>query len=153
MMNLFLVFSILIVSCLSEASLELCAHDDGEVHIFLIAGACEGEHAKSRQIDDGYYLHINEGFSGHHYKINVQNDKHHEPCEHAFISFDEEWIARTISCIKVDILQKSLLSSHQLTEIDNYPSVLATRSFAPRAPPSWRSNANDYFLRTTRLLI
>ena len=154
MINLFLAFSILIMSCLSKASLEVCAHDDGEVHIFLFAGTCEGEHVKSHQTGNSNYLHRHdEGCSGHDDKSDVQNDEHHEPCEHEFISFDEEWVARVINCITVDILQKSLPSSYQLTEIGSYPIALAAKSFAPRAPPPWQSNANDFFLKTTRLLI
>ena len=141
------------MSCLSKDPLEVCVHDDGEVHIFLFARACEGKHVKLHQTGDIDYLHRHESCSGHHDKSDVHDDEHHEPCEHEFITFDDEWIARVINCITIDILQKSPLSSYELTETGSCPVALAARSFAPRAPPPWRSDANDYFLKTTRLLI
>ena len=154
MLNTSMAICILILSCLSKTSLEVCAHDDGEIHIFSVAGSCEGEHSKLYQLDGGDYLYEYEkDCSGWHNSCNTQNDEHNESCEHEFISFDEEWIACSINCITVDVLQKGLPSSHELTDIGSYPIVLATKSFAPRAPPPWRSDANDYFLKTTRLLI
>ncbi|MFU8847483.1 MAG: hypothetical protein ACNA77_02035 [Opitutales bacterium] len=154
MLRLFLAISVLAMSCFSKTCFELCAHEAGEVHVYLLGNICEGQFAKSQS--RGHH-HDYESTSNHgHQHGSSTGDKEveeHAPCEHEFLSFEGEWLMRVTQALSLDLPQAdSLPFLAELPTLSGPQWTKIAAKFPPRAPP-WPDGPKNHFLATIRLLV
>ncbi|HKK18442.1 MAG TPA: hypothetical protein VJ952_07145 [Opitutales bacterium] len=155
MWHLLLALNLFLLSCLSTTSFELCAHENGDAHLFFFGGSCAGEHADLHDSEQAHG-HAHSGDASHAPHGNAPcedtDGEHHEPCEHELLSFETEWLTRAAHYTSIDVPQVDLRN-----ETDVLTSVYSLRQVAaveapPRAPPR-RMASGYHFLATVRLLI
>lgn len=153
MLRVLLAISVLMMSCLGKTSLELCAHETGEVHLFFYGDKCEGQHAE--QHASGHdHGDSSDSSHGHHHesRSDAGDGEQHEPCEHEFLTFEGEWLTRATHAVSVDLPQPDAPQATGGEQLATAQWTRISKEFPPRAPP-WHDGPKDYFLATIRLLV
>lgn len=153
MLRIFLAICILAMSCLNKTSFELCAHEGGEVHVFLFAETCAGEDAGHHSKE---HEHEEDSCSGHEHQHQGHSHEggaeHHEPCDHEILDFEGEWLARAAHSAVIEIPQADGLACAEMPQLAVPQWAKVSAEYPPRAP-LWRQASSDHFLTTVRLLI
>lgn len=154
MLRILLAISVLAMSCLSKTSLELCAHAGGDVHVFLLGDTCAGQHAGHDSKEHGHGADSGSGqeHPHPHHHPNEGEAEHHEPCDHEFLDFEGEWLARAGQSTAIEYPQAEILPAAEKPHWAVPQWAKRTTEYPPRAPP-WRHESSDHFLATVRLLI
>lgn len=78
--------------------------------------------------------------------------KHHEPCDHEFLEFEGDWLARAAPSTAVEDPPPEILPTSELSQWAAPHWAEVSPVGRPRAPP-WRHESSIHFLETVRLLI
>lgn len=123
------------------------------MHVFLFGETCAGEHAEHHTSRHGHGEGTSSGHEHQHQNhSNEVEAEHHEPCDHEFLDFEGEWLARATHSTSIEFPKPNSLPSAEISQLAAPQWTKVSTEYPPRAPPR-RHESSDHFLATIRLLI